>query len=83
MLGHFLKPEFEELIAQKDWAGLQVACEELHPADIAEVLSELPLEDSGVIFRILPRATAAAVFEYLPLDQQKEVVNTLGTEHRR
>ncbi|MBK7861476.1 MAG: magnesium transporter [Archangiaceae bacterium] len=80
MLGHLLKPEYEELIAQKDWESLRVAFEDLHPADIAEVLDDLPPEDSGVIFRILPRDVAGVAFEYLPLDQQAELVKTLGSE---
>jgi magnesium transporter len=80
VLGHFLKPEYEELIAQKDWESLRVAFEDLHPADIAEVLDDLPPEDSGVIFRILPRDVAGVAFEYLPLDQQAELVKTLGSE---
>ncbi|MBL9037929.1 MAG: magnesium transporter [Archangium sp.] len=80
MLGHFLKPEYEELIAKKDWESLRIAVDELDPADIAEVLHDLPPEDSGVIFRILPRAVAGTAFEYLPLDQQTEIVQTLGSE---
>lgn len=80
MLGHFLKPEYEELIARKDWESLRVAFEDLHPADIAEVLDDLPPEDSGVIFRILPRDVAGTAFEYLPLDQQAGLVKTLGSE---
>ncbi len=80
MLGHLLKPEFEELIAKKDWESLRIALEDTDPADIAEVIDDLPPEDSGVIFRILPRNTAAVAFEYLPLDQQTEIVQTLGSE---
>ena len=42
MLGHLLKPEYEELIAKKDWESLRVAFEEVDPADIAEILEDLP-----------------------------------------
>ncbi|MFN0061286.1 MAG: magnesium transporter [Myxococcaceae bacterium] len=80
MLGTLLRPEYEALIAKKDWVSLRDAFSELHPADIAEVIQDLPTEQSGVIFRLLPRATAAQVFEYLPLEKQSEVVTTLGTE---
>ena len=80
MLGHLLKPECEELIRKKDWDSLRVAFEEVDPPDIAEILEDLPAEDSGVIFRILPRAVAGVAFEYLPLDQQTEIVQTLGSE---
>lgn len=80
MLGHLLKPEYEELIRKKDWESLRIAFEEVDPADIAEILEDLPAEDSGVIFRILPRNVAGVAFEYLPLDQQTEIVQTLGSE---
>lgn len=80
MLGHLLKPEYEELISRKDWESLRIAFEDLDPADIAEVLEDLPAEDSGLIFRILPRDVAGVAFEYLPLDQQTEIVQTLGSE---
>ncbi len=80
MLGHLLKPEYEELISKKDWESLRLAFEEVDPADIAEILEDLPAEDSGVIFRILPRNVAAVAFEYLPIDQQTEIVQTLGSE---
>ncbi len=80
MLGHFLKPEYEELIQKKDWETLRVAFEELDPPDIAEVLEDLPPEDSGVIFRILPRDKASLAFEYLPVDQQAQIVSTLTSD---
>ncbi len=80
MLGTFLKPECEELIRNKDWAGLREAFSEMDPADVAEILWDLPPEDSGILFRVLPRDQAAMAFEYLPLDQQTELVSALGTE---
>lgn len=80
MLGHLLKPEYEELLRKKDWESLRVAFEDVDPADIAEVLEDLPPEDSGVLFRILPRDVAGSSFGYLPLEQQTEIVQTLGSE---
>jgi magnesium transporter len=80
MLGTFLKPDVEELIAQKDWGSLRDVLLDLDPPDTAEILEDLPPEDSGILFRLLPRDRAATVFEYLPLDQQSELVSTLGTE---
>lgn len=80
MLGHFLKPEYEELIQKKDWETLRVAFEELDPPDIAEVLEDLPPEDSGVIFRILPREKASLAFEYLPIDHQAGLVGRLTSD---
>jgi magnesium transporter len=80
VLGHLLKADYEELIANKDWESLRVAFEDLDPADVAEVLHDLPWQDAGVLFRILPRDIAGVAFEYLPLDQQTELIQVLGSE---
>lgn len=82
MLGNLLKPEYEELIQARNWTGLRDALLQMEdPADIAEVIEDLPLEQTGILFRLLPRDVASTVFEYLPVEQQTEVVSTLGTEH--
>lgn len=80
MLGHLLKPEYEELIRKRDWESLRIAFEDVDPADIAEILEDLPAEDSGLLFRVLPRDVAGVSFEYLPLDQQTEIIQALGSE---
>jgi magnesium transporter len=80
MLGNFLKPEFDELIQARDWNSLREAFTEMDPADVAEVIEDLPAKDSGVLFRLLPRDMAALAFEYLPPHQQSELVSTLGNE---
>ncbi|HYO67742.1 MAG TPA: magnesium transporter [Archangium sp.] len=80
MLGNLLKPEFDALIAAKNWSALRDAFTDMDPADMAEVIEDLPAEESGIIFRLLPRDTAALVFEYLPPHQQSEIVVTLGRE---
>jgi magnesium transporter len=80
MLGKLLKPAIDEMVRNKDWAGLRDAFSELHPADTAEVIEDLPPEDSAMLFRLLKRDTAAEVFEYLPVDQQAQLVSKLGNE---
>ncbi|MDY7225226.1 magnesium transporter [Hyalangium rubrum] len=80
MLGNLLKPEFDELIRARDWNSLREAFTEMDPADVAEVIEDLPAKDSGVLFRLLPRDMAALAFEYLPPHQQSELVSTLGNE---
>lgn len=80
MLGHLLKPEYLELIARKDWESLRVAFEDLDPADIAEVLEDLPSQEAGLIFRILPRSLSAPAFQCLPIEQQTGLVSALGSD---
>ena len=52
----------------------------LEGADIAEVIVDLPPEDEGIIFRVLPRDSAAQVFSYLPLEQQEQLIKSVSSE---
>ena len=80
MIGELLRPEFEEMIARKDWNGLAAAVEELDPPDVAEMIEDLPAEIDGMIFRSLPRDRAAAVFSYLSLEHQEALIQTLSSD---
>lgn len=73
MLGNSLRPEIEELISRRNFAELRKALIELTPPDIAEILTDVPLQDQAVIFRILPQALAADVFERMDQDAQLRV----------
>src|SRR5262245_31304062 len=78
MIGSLLQADFEEIIKAKRWDELRDVLLELDFPDIAELITDLPAEEKGVIFRMLPRERAALVFEYLPLDVQKDLVQSLG-----
>jgi magnesium transporter len=80
MIGSLLQADFEEIIAAKDWDALREALSELDPADIAELIIDLPAEDEGIIFRMLPREKAADVFEHLPPDHQAALIQSLSSE---
>ena len=77
MIGELLRPEFEELINRKDWYGLAQVVEELDPPDVAELIQDLPSDIDGMIFRALPRQSAAAVFSYLSLEHQEELIQSI------
>ncbi len=83
MIGNILQADLEEIIKSKNWDELREALSELPPVDIAEVLIDLPVEDEGVIFRVLPRKLAALVFSYLPLDRQEELLHCFSNEQVR
>src|SRR5438477_11739787 len=83
MIGNVLQADLEEIIKSKNWDELREALSELPPVDIAEVLIDLPVEDEGVIFRVLPRKLAALVFSYLPLDRQEELLHCFSNEQVR
>src|SRR5262245_4532933 len=78
MIGSLLQADLEEIIRAKNWNELREAFSELDPPDIAEVLMDIPVEDEGVIFRVLPREQASKVFSYLPLDRQQQLVQSLS-----
>jgi magnesium transporter len=78
MIGSLIQPDLEQLIQAKDWDALREAMAGMDDPDVAELMIDLPPEDEGVLFRLLPRGRAAAVFSYLPLDRQQEAVQSLS-----
>ena len=78
MLGTAFRPEIEELIEQRNFSALRDALLELRPVDIADVLKDVPMEDQAVIFRLLPTAIAADVFERMEPLEQQALLRSLG-----
>src|SRR5437660_9175908 len=83
MIGPLLGPDLRQLIRDKQWDVLREVLSEFDPADIAEILIEVPDEDDVAIFRLLPRALAGRVFAYLPLDHQEGLIRSLSHEQMR
>jgi magnesium transporter len=80
MLGHLLLPELHEMISGKKFVELRNVLVELAPPDLAELIVDLPPEEKGIIFRILPRSLATEMFEYSPLDVQETLIKALARE---
>jgi magnesium transporter len=51
-----------------------------HASDVAALLMALSLEDQVVVFRVLPRKDAAAVFEYLDHDAKESLLKAMAKE---
>jgi magnesium transporter len=83
MIGTVIQADLEEIIRSKNWDDLRAALSEFEPADVAEIMMDLPPEDTGVIFRVLQRERAAAVFSYLPLEHQEVLVRSLSNDQVR
>jgi magnesium transporter len=83
MIGNILQAELEELIQAKQFEELRQALSVLEPADIAEVIVDLPAEDEGIIFRVLTKEQAAAAFSYLPLEHQEGLIQSISSEASR
>jgi len=51
-----------------------------HASDVAQILTDLGVEDQVIVFRIMPRKDAAAVFEYLSLEEQEALLKAMAHE---
>jgi magnesium transporter len=79
MIGHLLGPEIQQLIEARNFAALREVLVDFTPADVAEIITDLPEQDQAVVFRLLPHAQAADVFEYLEAEAQQALLKAMGT----
>ena len=80
MVGKILLPEIEQLIDARDFAALRELFSDWPPADVAEVILDMPEDEQVIIFRVLPAALAADVFEYLDVDAQQQLLRAMAHE---
>ncbi|MCI9566357.1 MAG: magnesium transporter, partial [Lawsonibacter sp.] len=60
-----------ELVRERRFRQLRELLDEMNEVDVAEFLDELDIEQEILVFRLLPKDTAAEVFAYLEEDQEK------------
>ncbi len=80
MIGKSIQPEIRALIEARDFATLKEIFADWQPADLAQLIDDLPDEDSAIIFRLLPRTLATATYEYLDVDKQIVLLKAMGQE---
>src|SRR5438874_5314200 len=83
MVGKILEPEIRSVIDARDFTALREIFREWPPADVAEVILDLPPDEQVIIFRILPHALAADVFEYLDVDVEAQQQLLRGMAHEQ
>ena len=54
MVGRILLPEIKGLIDSRDFNALREIFREWPPADVAEVILDLPEDQQVIVFRVLP-----------------------------
>jgi magnesium transporter len=80
MVGKILIPEIKSFIDARNFAALRDLFREWPPADVAEVILDMEEDDQVIVFRILPAALAADVFEYLDVDAQQKLLHAMAHE---
>ncbi len=80
MVGKILVPEIKSLIDARNFAALREMFREWPPADVAEVILDMDDDDQVIIFRVLPSALAADVFEYLDVEAQQKLLRGMAHE---
>lgn len=80
MVGKILQPEIRSLIDSRDFGALREIFREWPPADVAEVILDMPEDGQVIIFRVLPNALAADVFEYLDVEAQQQLLRAMAHE---
>jgi magnesium transporter len=83
MVGKILLPEIQGMIEARNFAALRELFSEMPPADVAEIILDLPEDEQVIIFRILPHALAADVFEYLDVDVDAQQQLLRGMAHEQ
>jgi len=74
-------PEVRQLLEKNDVETMRTFCETLHPATLAEALSDdFSVEDDWRFLRSAPIATQAAIFSYFPLEWQVKMVQGTGRQ---
>src|SRR2546422_11337531 len=80
MVGKILAPEIKSLIDARNFGALREVFAEWPPADVAECITDFSEDEQVIIFRVLPHALAADVFEYLDLDAQQKLLRAMAHE---
>ena len=70
-----LQDEIREMIREKRYAGLRDFFLPMEPADIALILEEAGPEVMPLLYRLLPKETAAEVFVELESESQEMLIN--------
>ncbi len=70
-------PELKELIKAEDWNTFKEICEELHPAEIAELISVVEPQEVWKFLENLDLARRTEIFIHLDLDLQTEIAEIL------
>ncbi len=67
-----------ELLENREFGALGALLKDLNPADVAELLEEVPRERVLLVFRLLPKELAADTFAFLGPDEQEVLLSAFS-----
>ena len=70
----------EYLIDSRNFGALRELFSDWPPADVAEVILDMPENEQVIIFRVLPHNLAAAVSGYLDVEAQQQLLRAMAHE---
>lgn len=70
----------QDTLRNRDFAGIRAQMKNWTPPTIVEAIATLPTDDQVVVFRCLPKATAANAFEFMPQDAQHALLKAMARE---
>lgn len=79
-LAQLITPEVAEMLRTGNYSGFRALSEELHPADMAEIMESVPEERLLVAFLAIGRDRQPEVFEYLDAEMQTRLLNEFRPE---
>lgn len=74
----YTSEQLEELIEAKKLTQVRDYLSDLNEADIAQLLSEMPIESLSIAFRILPKELAADAFSHFDSDIQESLITAFS-----
>jgi magnesium transporter len=80
VVGKLLAPEIKSIIDARNFGALRELFSDWPPADVADVILDLPEDEQVIIFRVLPAALAADVFEYIGIEEQQNLLKAMAHE---
>lgn len=78
-----MNEEILQLIEEKKYARLRELLSEMNPADIAQILTDVPERELPVVFRILPKELAAEVFVEMDTEMQQLLIEAFSDTELR
>ncbi len=73
-MSYVVKVDIRKLIERGDFKTLKVILHDQEPAEVVEMIKDLPPRDKVVVFRLLPKDLAADVFSELEPDEQERLL---------